>query len=396
MKFNFYKKLHLILLVQIILFANYFSCYAVTLPDGILPPESTGVHPMFPLRSDEEKITIADDFIEWDELDKIIHDYNPEVRNSWNNYQTNKFSNDITDSYLNAAEKFDSMSNEASNSAQEAMYEAQSYAMQMNADNNVSDSLTFYYQCQMLEARVLLNTKKLFINYYKNKLLHEVAVLTEEEAGREYNSATTKHSLGAMTKVEELNAKVNYLTKQSETITALSNYNQTKQNLLVSLGKDYKSENVVISPVPPVDFNLIVLTNPEMDKIDAINNNYQYKIYLRNLDNAQTNSIQSKYQLLVNNAEEFIRADIETKFRSVKDSMNSLMLAKQKEIATSDDFKKISKEYKLGSVSKREYKTAEYNKNVAIKSAEIAYYDFEIIYFDYLASINGLASASAG
>lgn len=396
MKFNFFKKLYLILLIQIVIISNSFNCYAVTLPDGILPPESTGVHPMFPLRSDEEKITIADDFIEWDELDKIIHDYNPEVRNSWNNYQTNKFSNDITDSYLNAAEKFDSMSSEASSGAQEAMYEAQSYAMQMNAENNVSDSLTNYYQCQMLEARVLLNTKKLFINYYKNKLLHEVAVLTEEEAKREYNSATTKHSLGAITKVDELNAKVNYLTKQSETITALSNYNKTKQNLLVSLGKDYKSESVVISAVPPVDFNLIVLTNPEMDKIDAINNNFQYKIYLRNLDNSQTVSNQSKYQLLVNNSEEFIKADIENKFRSVKDSMNSLMLAKQKEIATNDDFKKIAKEYKLGSVSKREYKTAEYNKNVATKSAEIAYYDFEIIYFDYLASINGLANASAG
>jgi outer membrane protein TolC len=351
---------------------------------------------MFQLRSAEEKQAISDDIINWDELALIVHDYNPEVRNSWNNYKTNKYSNDITESYMNAAENFDSMSNEAANSAQEAMFEAQSYAMQMNADNNVSDSLTNYYSCTMLEDRVLLNTRKLFINYYKTKLLHDIAVLSEFEASRELTSAENKYSLGAITKVEALNARVDYLTKQSETIVALSNYNQTKQNLLVALGREYKSDNVVIAPFPLIDFNVVIVTNPETDKEEAINNNYQYKIYKRNYSNAQTDSLQSKYQLLINNAEEFIRADIETKFRTLKDSMNSLMLSQQKALAAEDDFNKIAKEYKLGSVSTREYKTSEYKKEVAQKNAQVAYYDFAIVYYTYLASVAGLASASAG
>ena len=393
MKINIYKKTICIIITALLIASNVLICYS---KEEILPPGSNGVHPMFQLRSDEERQAISDDIINFDELPLIVHDYNPEVRNSWNNYETNKYSNDITDSYLNAAENFDSMSSEAASSAQEAMFEAQSYAMQMNADNNVSDSLTNYYSCSMLEANVLLNTRKLFINYYKTKLAHDITVLSEFEAAREYTSAENKYSLGAITKVEALNAKVDYLTKQSETIVALSTYNQTKQNLLVALGKDYKSDTVIISPFPLIDFNIVLVTNPETDKDEAIKNNFQYKIYQRNLNNSQTDSVKSKYQLLVNNAEEFIRADIETKFRTLKDSINSLMLSQQKAIAAEDDFNKISKEYKLGSVSKREYTTSEYKKDVAQKTAQIAYYDFAIIYYNYLAAVDGLASAGAG
>ena len=89
-------------------------------------------------------------------------------------------------------------------------------------------------------------------------------------------------------------------------------------------------------------------------------------------------------------------SDIETKFRTLKDSINSLMLSQQKAIAAEDDFTKIAKEYKLGSVSEREYKTSEYKKEVAQKTAQIAYYDFAIIYYNYLAAVDGLASAGAG
>jgi outer membrane protein TolC len=393
MKYKVYKRILCLLIVLAIFTSNYFVCYS---KEEILPPDSDGVHPMFKLRSEEEKLAISDNIIEWDELDKIIHDCNPEVRNLWNNYETNKNNNDVTDSYMNAAENFDSLSNDASSSAQEAMYQAQSYAMQMNADNNVSDSLINYYSCMMQEASILLSTKKMFINYYKSKLLHEIAALSELEASREYNSAENKYSLGAITKVDALNAKVDYFTKQSETIIALSNFNQIKQNLLISLGKEYKDDGVIISPFPLIDFNIVTQTNPEMDKNNAVNNNYQYKIYLRSLSNSQTDAVKSKYQLLVNNAEAFIRADIETKFRSVKDSMNSLMLLQEKSLASDDDFKKISKEYKLGSVSNREYKTAEYKKEVAMKNAQVAYYDFAITYYDYLAAIDGLASAGVG
>lgn len=358
-------------------------------------PENGGVHPMFQLREEEEKIKLSDNLIEWDEIDKIIRDYNPEVRNAWNGYQTNQNNSDINEHYMDMADRFDALANSAASDAQEAMFQAQSYAMQINADNNVSDSLTQYYSCIQLEKMTILNTRTYFINYYKNQLAHEIAVLTEEEAERELKSAENKYSLGSITKVDALNAKVNYFSKQSNTILALSNLNQTKQNLLISVGKDYKNPDVIIGIFPMIDFNIVTLTNPEMDKINAVDNNLQFKTYQRNLNNAQTAAVISKYQLLVDDAPSYIKSDIDTKFRAVKDSMNSLMLSQQKSMASNDDFSKIASQYKLGSVSKREYKTAEFKKQVAQKEAQIAYYDFAIIYYTYLAAVDGLASASA-
>ncbi len=388
-----FKNLILILIVLTLSISQVLISYADNSEFAL--PENGGVHPMFQLRDEEEKIKLSDNLIEWDEIDKIIRDYNPEVRNAWNNYQTNKNNTDINEHYLDMAERFDSLANDAASDAQEAMFQAQSYAMQINADNNVSDSLTQYYSCIQLEKRTILNTKISFINYYKNQLLHEIAVLTEEEASRELKSAENKYSLGSITKVDALNAKVDYLTKQSNTILALSTLNQTKQNLLISVGKDYKNPDVVIGLFPLLDFNIITLTNPEIDKQSAVENNLQYKIYQRNLNNSQTNAVKSKYELLVNDATTFINSDIETKFRTVQDSMNSLMLKQQKSIAQNDDFSKISSQYKHGSVSKREYKTAEFKKQVAQKEAQVAYYDFAIIYYTYLAAVDGLASASA-
>ena len=385
------------LISLLLLFALTFSMALTSYADNseFALPENGGVHPMFQLRDEEEKVKLSDNLIEWDEIDKIIRDYNPEVRNAWNNYQTNKNNTDINEHYLDMAERFDSLANDAASDAQEAMFQAQSYAMQINADNNVSDSLTQYYSCIQLEKRTILNTRISFINYYKNQLLHEIAVLTEEEAGREFKSAENKYSLGSITKVDALKAEVDYLTKQSDTILALSALNQTKQNLLISVGKDYKNPDVVIGIFPLIDFNIVTFTNPEMDKITAQGNNLQYKIYQRNLNNSQTNAVKSKYELLVKDATSFINSDIETKFRTVQDSMNSLMLKQQKSIAQNDDFSKISSQYKHGSVSKREYKTAEFKKQVAQKEAQVAYYDFAIIYYTYLAAVDGLASASA-
>lgn len=388
-----FKNLISILIVLTLSFSQVLISYADNSEFAL--PENGGVHPMFQLRDEEEKIKLSDNLIEWDEIDKIIRDYNPEVRNAWNNYQTNKNNTDINEHYLDMAERFDSLANDAASDAQEAMFQAQSYAMQINADNNVSDSLTQYYSCMQLEKRTILNTKISFINYYKNQLLHEIAVLTEEEASRELKSAENKYSLGSITKVDALNAKVDYLTKQSNTILASSTLNQTKQNLLISVGKDYKNPDVVIGLFPLLDFNIITFTNPEMDKQSAVENNLQYKIYQRNLNNSQTYAVKSKYELLVKDATSFINSDIETKFRTVQDSMNSLMLKQQKSIAQNDDFSKISSQYKHGSVSKREYKTAEFKKQVAQKEAQVAYYDFAIIYYTYLAAVDGLASASA-
>ena len=391
------KKLRKVLsfIVLIVLFvSNNINFNAIANSIDVLP-NNGGIHPMFPLRSNEEKLTLLDDNIEWNEIEKIIHDYNPEVRNLWNGYKTNQTNNDITENYMDMSERYDSLSGNATDEASEARYKAQSYAMQINADNNVSDSITTYYECLLAEAKIVLNCKNLFVNYYTSNLLYEISALTEKEAEREYLSAENKYSIGSATKVDALNAQVEFLTKQSETVTALSNLNQTKQNLLIILGRDYKSQTVVFGNIPTIDFDVVTMTNLEMDKITALDKNYQYKIYQRNLENSSTDAVKSKYTLLVSNAKDYINSDIETKYRTMKDSLNALLLANQKMLADKNDFEKIKKEYNLGSISKREYMTAEYKNQVVSKNAVMAYYDFYIVYNNYLAAVNGCANASA-
>ena len=91
------KKLRKVLsfIVLIVLFvSNNINFNAIANSIDVLP-NNGGIHPMFPLRSNEEKLTLLDDNIEWNEIEKIIHDYNPEVRNLWNGYKTNQTNNDI-------------------------------------------------------------------------------------------------------------------------------------------------------------------------------------------------------------------------------------------------------------------------------------------------------------
>ena len=370
-----------------------FICVMCLSINGVVYPLNiTAYDHLYKIRTNEEKSRLSDNTIYFDEIDDIINLYNPTVQNNWNSYEANKTSTDVYNDYMDAYDSLDALASSTDNEVQAAMYRAQADAMRINADKNVADSTVNFLNYYMLEKNLVLATKTLLINYYKYGVEEGKANANLKEANRKYETVKNNFDVGNATRVEYLLAVKNVNDAKSNVISANSKLQNARRNLLVNCGKSVADEVIIMQPnlVSP-DF--IKSINVAVDTVKAINNNIQYEIYKRQYENASSTEMKNQNRINMSSAENYIRADVEKKYNDLRDQLSIYDTELINTNYVKDEFKLAENSFNTGSISEKEFETARYNKNIADFNLTIANFDLAIAYQNYLATINGLASA---
>lgn len=385
MKERIRKNRYIILPILIVLLCgNVFADMTV--------PDFNGVGPQNHINkiySAERKNELKTGNIKYDDIDDIIHIYNPEVLNNWNSWSNNKSANDVYEEYQDAA---DTLSGGGGDSeVQNAMIMAQADAMQIQADKSYSDSYIDFLTYLKVEKSIALQTKILYINYFKSDYALYSSTENFAEATRKAESVKNNYKYGNATKVEYLQAEKAKSDANSAYVIADSNRRTYLRNLLINCGRSMNDE-VIVEPKAIDVTNLITTINLDQDYEKALKNNYQFEIYKKGKENARSTEVKNEMQINIDAAPQKIYNDIETKYRTILDAIDA---NKNKEIALNlarDTFNQAKNSYNHGSISKKDYQSVESQVKIAENDLLASAYDITIAYLNYIAAVDGLAS----
>ena len=375
-----------IALVFIITFNSFAELGKVEYFNGLTP--QTHVNKLY---SDERKNELKQDIVNYSDIEDMIHLFNPEILNNWNSWENDKSAEDIYDIYQSAADRlFDSAGSQDS-MMQEDMMSAQGRAMQIQADKNVSDSYINFLSNYLAEKQLVLTTKTLDINYQKSayELLNANEAIKESE--RNLTKAENALKYGSGTQVELLTAKKSVADAKSSLIAAESAQKANKIKLILNCGKS-ASDNIYITPIDlslDIDINAINLT---ADFEVAKNNNIQLEIYKRKIDNARTEEVKNEFTILYEAAPDKIYNDLENKYRSILDAIDTNANRQVALTLANDNLKKAKDEYEHGNISIKDFMTAEYNLAVANNNVLAAQYDLKLAVENYKNILDGYSN----
>lgn len=339
----------------------------------------------------ERKNELKGKIVNYNDIEDMIHLYNPEILNNWNSWENNKSSQDIYDEYQDAANILFDVAGSQDSEMQEGMVLAQGRAMQIQADKNASDSYTNFLSNYLSEMQLVLSTKILDLNYQKSA--YELLNANESilEAKRKMEKAENALKYGAGTQIELLTAKKAVVDAESAHISAESAQKTYKRKLLLNCGKP-ASDDIYITPIDlnlDLDINSIKLND---DYQMALAHNIQYEIYRRKIENARTDEVKNEYKILYESASEKIYNDLENKYRNILDAVDTSYNREVASKLAKDNLAKANNEYEHGNISSKELLTAEYNVAVANNNVQIAKYDLKIAVETYKYAVMGYAN----
>ena len=344
---------------------------------------------------DEElKNKINDSVIEYDEIEELIHNYNPNIMSMWNSYKNNKTSSEVYDDYMEAYDRLMAAGDSSESDIMSARMYAQAYSMKMLADNNVNDSTINFWQNKIDETKLYLDTKKKFINYFITSYNLLMSTENEKEAKRLAEASKIKYQVGLDTEISYLQAQKNSDDAKANLALAESNKNVAEKNVKVACGKS-TGNDVSIGAEPNVDLIAINSINLEEDIKKAIENNINLKIYKKSFENANTNEIETHYNILISYANEEITNNIKTLYNTLQNQNMSLATKNLSLTLLIEQLNKGKTDLNNGKISASDYASLEYNVNVAKYQLEIQKLNLLSAYEDYRYAVDrGIASAA--
>ena len=385
-----YKSKYIINIIFVALFCiiYYFNSFADLVIEEYFNDLKPEKH-ISSIYTNSKKEELKKDEINYDDIEDLIHLFNPEVLNNWNSWENNKSSQDIYDNYQDAASNLYDGASSQDSDLQEAMLNAQGIALQIQADKNASDSYTNFLTNYLIEKQLVLQTKIIDLNYQKSAYEYIKASDALEEAKRKETSALNSMNAGAGTQLELLSAKKAVADANSAKITAESNQKTNKRNLIINCGK-MAVDVVYVAPVDfAVDANEIMNINLENDYQYALAHNIQREIYRRKIDNAITTEVKNEMKILYDASSEKIYNDLEKKYSDILDALDSVYNRKIALDLSITNMRKAENELSSGNISKNEYLTASYNEKVANSNLIIANYDLKIAVETYKSAVEG-------
>lgn len=240
--------------------------------------------------------SIADNKLEWNEIDALIHTYNATVVKNRTEWSSDKRKSEdaqgVRDYLLNKADEYDGLYEQyqSDNAMTAANYKSSADSMRLQAESSVADTQTIELQYELIEKQTAETARKAFLGYYKAQ--YEQAYDTANLAYLEkaYASAINKQNLGMATELEVLTAKENVDTAKAAILTADSSIVSYRNTLLVMCGWKYDAADAVIGALPEFDVAQVGSIDYEGDKAKAKALNLTLKMDEIKLDNAKKGS----------------------------------------------------------------------------------------------------------
>ena len=399
--YNISKKLQMsiMLLICVTLSFNSFATN-IELNEALSDPtnsseESIDAHKFIYRTYDSEmKKKLDDQVIEYDEIEELIHNYNPNVMSMWNSYKKDKTSVEVYDDYMEAYYNLMAAGDSSDSDAMKARMYAQAYSMKILADNNVSDSMISFMQNELDEIKLYLDTKKKYINYFITNYNYLIATENEKEAVRLAEASKVKYQVGVDTEISYLQAQKNSDDAKANLALAESNKNVAEKNVKVACGKSTGGD-VSIGAEPEVDVAVINNINLDEDIKKAIDNNINMKLYKRSFENANTDEIEKHYQILIDYANEEITNAVKSLHSTLQNQNLSLVTKTVSYFLLLEQLNKGKADFSNGKISAGDFAALEYNVNVAKYQIDIQKLNLVSAYEDYKYAVEkGIASAT--
>ena len=343
---------------------------------------------------DETKKRIFDNVIEYEDIEELIHNNNPNIMSMWNSYNRDETASEVYDDYMEAYNNLMAAGDSSESDAVRARMYAQAYSMKMLADNNVNDSVINFWQNEIDEIKLYLDTKKKYINYFISNYNYLVAVENEIEAERVARATETKYQVGVDTAISNLQAKKNSEDAKANLALAESNKNVAEKNFKIACGKS-TSDEVSIGIEPNIDVLTITNINLEEGIKKAIENNITLKIYKKSFENANTDEIEKHYNILINYANEEITNDVKNLYSTLQNqNINLMTKLKSWNLLTEMQNRGLA-DLSNGKISSSDYTTLVHNAIVAKYQVDIQRLNVISAYEDYKYAVDrGIAKAA--
>ncbi len=347
-------------------------------------------------RTAEQWATLRDNVITWDELQDLVHEYNPTVSALWLNYRNNQDSGTydldyddvldaIEDTYENALGKSDIADAAAEMNRSTALANIDKTIQ--NSDRQVVELTNQKSERSMTEA-----IKQQIIGIYTAELTKELNQLTAAYKETQVGVAERKLQVGAGTELDVLSAQKAAKDAQAAFQSATSDATKARQTVLVNLGWNYDATPEICA-VPEVTEEMIAAINLTQDTQTALQNNYQLRIDQRKLSLAESDGTRNTTQITVTNDENQVQSNMTVRYNALINAQNELRKAELNLQNMQTTLARVTRSYAVGAASARELETAQYNASSAEYTVKLDQYALQSAYFTYLAGRDGLAGA---
>ncbi len=355
-------------------------------------------------RTAEEWASLQDDVLEYGEIEDLVQEYNATVQR--NQIELESFRRDYGMTNDEWARRYRELADDLEDDLDYPSVDDSTYASVMSsivtsemqieswremADDALEDYEVYYLQYLQEEKQIAQTAQNDMIDYFAKQVTLQSDLKNREMLEASYQNAVSREALGSATHTEVLLAQQNIQLNDQALEEDQSDIEVTKENLLVLLGWKYSADPVIM-PLPPIDFEHIAQINPEVDREEAIANNYTLRINQRKYENARAQDNKDSLARTITENEQMIGADLNTLYSSLLSYQVAYELAQSEYELEVRNLASAEREYAYGSISRMDYITQQ--NTTAMKEIAVwtAYLDLFQAVQDYDWAVKGLAS----
>lgn len=359
-------------------------------------------------RSSEEWARLKDNKLEYDEIEGLIEEYNPSVKENESNYI--KFRKDYGDSNTKLRDNYRRLANEILSSIADAEPESPNYIATLtananaraqaesllnNADNSLEDAGIMKLNNDMAIKTLVWNAKNNMISYYTNIEEIEKEELQKELSEQNLSNIELNFKLGTSIKSEVLNVKDSLLKSEQSLQNAKAEKEKAAKKLQIMTGWSYEA-NPEFAVLPELDLEKINTYNPAVDLSKAIENNYSLKINEKKLANVSSNDAKTKLETTIASNKSNIAISLNNAYSNINLAKASYDAANSNLSLQKNNLLAAKLKAKVGSISSRELETSKINEKLANVNLKLAKYNLFSAMEAYEFNIKGLANTEIG
>lgn len=366
---------------------------------AVSPAAALAASPEFAY-TEEEWAALQDNTLEYEEIEKLIKEYNVTYQNNMAEYRdfvdeygtTNE---EWSDAYRELADEFYSEMGDgdtASSMLSNLQLEQQAENMLTQADEAVDDSETYRLEYEKQAKNLVLQAQSYMISYHRQRLNLANAEAQKALTEANYGLTQAKLAAGMATQIDLLNAEASIRTQEQSISSQRTALEQTRQNLIVMLGWN-AGDQPEIGEVPQVNMEEINAIDVAAGKEAALANNYTLRINKRRLENSSEDSVTDKLKNTIEDNEKKIRLSVESAYQSLMAAKLSYEQAVASNETAQAQLAISAAGLQAGTITALAYKQQQANADAAQIAVQTAALDLFDAYQTYEWNVNGLASA---
>lgn len=350
----------------------------------------------------ETMARLQDNKLEYDEIEMLIDEYNPALKNSRDSYQDSKNSyKDISKLKEQTQESAGFLLGEANRMSESAallkdyigvapndyagaVYASEKYSLLaeqtlLSVDSlpDVTPEMLKIRSVDSPRAMMISGAQSAMIGYHQTQLQREsledsIGLL---EAVYESTKLQAQPSVGMATQSDVLKAKQGLEAAQAGMLNIDVGLDKIRQSLCTMMGWAYNASPEIME-IPSADLSRIETMNPETDLAAAVDNNFTLRYNLLDYERKTDGSVEQKnLSRTIDNERSEIASTLNNLYNDVLQKRNEYETAVAAYGLEQTKMQSAETKHSIGTIGKLEYRqqqNALKTKEIAMKNAELA------------------------